>query len=151
MKLILVIGLLTITATSIAIGQGKDANASANSKADQEIRQVEDKRREALLRSDTATLDLIFADEYLVTNQFGQLQTKAQMMSALRSGTLKFESVVEDDVSVRVYGDVAVLTGRSTSKHEGRETVQSRFTRVYVKRQGRWQAVAHQVTRIAQQ
>jgi hypothetical protein len=112
---------------------------------------VEEKRREALLQSDTATLDQIFADDYIVTNQFGQLQTKAQMISDLKSGALKFESIVEDDVITRVYGDAAVVTGRATSKHVGRDTTQVRFTRVYVKRQGRWQAVAYQVTRIGQQ
>jgi hypothetical protein len=151
MKLILVIGLLTITATSIAVGQVKNTRAATNDKAEQDIRQVDDKRREALLRSDTATLDRILADEYFVTNQFGQIQTKTQMISALKSGELKFESVVEDDVSVRVYRDAAVVTGRATSKHEGRESTQVRFTRVYVKRRGHWQAVTYQVTRIAQQ
>ena len=151
MKRMLVIGLLTITATSIAVGQVTNTRAATNDKAEQEIRQVEDKRREALLRSDTATLDRILADEYFVTNQFGQIQTKTQMISALKSGELKFESVVEDDVSVRVYGDAAVVTGRATSKHEGRESTQVRFTRVYVKRRGHWQAVTYQVTRIAQQ
>src|SRR6266567_9233854 len=86
MKLIVVIGLLTITATSIAVGQAKNTRTATSDKAEQEIRQVEDKRREALLRSDTAALDQILADEHFVTNQFGQIQTKAQMISALKSG-----------------------------------------------------------------
>jgi hypothetical protein len=84
-------------------------------------------------------------------NQFGQVQTKAQMMADLKSGADKFESIVEDDASIRAYGDAAVLSGRLTSKHEGRESSQLRFTRFYVKRQGRWQAVAFQVTRITEQ
>ncbi len=151
MKLIVVIGLLTITATSIAVGQVKNTRTATSDKAEQEIRQVEDKRREALLRSDTAALDQILADEYFVRNQFGQIQTKAQVISALKSGELKFESIVEDDVSVRVYGDAAVVTGRATSKHEGRESTQIRFTRVYVKQRVHWQAVTYQVTPIAQQ
>jgi F0F1-type ATP synthase epsilon subunit len=151
MARIRIVGLLIISMTSIAIVQARNANATANSKAEQEIRRVEEKRREALLRSDTAALDQIFADEYSITNQFGQLQTKAQMMSALKSGALKFESIDEDDVIIRVYGDAAVVTGRATSKHEGRETTKVRFTRVYVKRRGQWQAVTNQVTRIALQ
>jgi uncharacterized protein (TIGR02246 family) len=151
MKLIFVIGLLVMTPNFIAIGQVKNTTAITDAKAEQEIRSVEDKRREALLRGDTTTLDQIFADDYTVVNQFGQVRTKAQMMSELKSGTLKYESIVEEDVSTRVYGDAAVLSGRLTSKHEGRESTQARFTRVYVKRQGRWQAVAFQTTRIAQQ
>ena len=151
MKSMIVIGLLAMTPNFIAIGQVKNARAVTDAKAEQEIRLVEDKRREALLRGDTTTLDQIFADDYSVVNQFGQVQTKAQMMSALKSSALKFESVVEEDVSTRVYGDAAVLSGRSTSKHEGKESTQLRFTRVYVKRQGHWQTVAYQVTRMAQQ
>jgi len=147
----LLIALLGMATTSIAVGQMKNRRAATNGKAEQDIRQVEDKRREALLRSDTATLDRIFGEEYVVTNQFGQIQTKLQMLSALRSGALKFESVAEDDVIVRVYGSAALVTGRATSKHEGRESTQVRFTRVYVKRQGRWQAIVYQVTRIAHQ
>ncbi|HKA20238.1 MAG TPA: nuclear transport factor 2 family protein [Blastocatellia bacterium] len=148
MKLIFAFGLLAITQTFISVGQVRNTRAVTNAKAEQEIRQVEDKRREGLLRGDTTTLDQIFADDYSVVNQFGQVQTKAEMMYALKSGALKFESVVEDNVSIRVYGDAAVLTGRATSKHEGRESTQLRFTRVYLKRQGRWQTVAYQVTRI---
>jgi len=148
MKLIFVLGLLAITQTFISSGQVRNTRAVTNAKAEQEIRQVEDRRREALLRGDTTTLDQIFADDYSVVNQFGQVQTKAEMMYALKFGALKFESVVEDNVSIRVYRDAAVLTGRATSKHEGRESTQLRFTRVYLKRQGRWQTVAYQVTRI---
>jgi len=63
-------------------------------------------------------------------------------MSALSSSAVKFEYLAEDDVIVRVYGNAAVVTGSATSKHEGRESMQVPFTRVYVKRQERWQAVA---------
>ncbi|MDQ3010967.1 MAG: nuclear transport factor 2 family protein [Acidobacteriota bacterium] len=49
-----------------------------------------------------------------------------------------------DEVKVRVYGDTAVITGRVTTE----EKVQSRFTRVWVKQQGRWQLVSAQSTRI---
>jgi len=147
MKLLFVIGLIATAAASISVAQVKNASG----KAEREIRQVEEKRREALLRGDTTTLDQIFADEYIVTNQSGGVRTKTQMISDLRSGALKFESADEDDVVVRVYGNTAVITGRATSKHEGRDSTQVRFTRVYVKRMGRWQAVTYQVTRIAQQ
>jgi len=147
----LVTGLLVITATSDATGQMKNSSIPANSDVGQEIRQVEVKRRKALLQSDTTALEQIFADDYMITNQFGQVQTKAQMISDLKSGALKFESIDEDDVIIRTYGDAAVVTGRTTSKHKGRQSMQVRFTRVYVKRQGRWQTVAYQTTRIVQQ
>jgi aspartate ammonia-lyase len=98
MKLLFVIGLIATTATSIAVAQVKNASG----KTEREIRQVEEKRREALLRGDTTTLDQIFADEYIVTNQFGGVRTKTQMISDIKSGALKFESAAEDDVVVRL-------------------------------------------------
>jgi len=53
---------------------------------------------------------------------------------------------------VRLYGDVAVVTGRATPKGiaDGREFGEPiRYSRVYVKRDGRWQVVLFQQTRIA--
>ena len=53
---------------------------------------------------------------------------------------------------MRIYGEVAVVTGRATPKGvaDGREFVDPvRYSRVYVKRDGRWQVVLFQQTRIA--
>ena len=63
-----------------------------------------------------------------------------------------FESIKDSDVKVQLYGDSAVLTGRTDIK--GKEKSQDisgayRWLRVYVKRDGRWQVVAEQVTRMA--
>jgi ketosteroid isomerase-like protein len=56
-------------------------------------------------------------------------------------------------MNVRVYGETALVTGRSTQR--GREDGKDycgdyRFTRVYVKAAGRWQTVALQTTLIQQ-
>ena len=61
--------------------------------------------------------------------------------------------MVPREMNVRVYGDAAVITGRSTIKAnvDGQPvTGDYRFTDVWVKRDD-WQAVASQVTRIANQ
>jgi len=61
--------------------------------------------------------------------------------------------VIDGDYVTRVYENAAVVTGRATSKgtdHGHEFVLHIRFTRVYVKRLGRWQMVALQATRIAQ-
>lgn len=61
------------------------------------------------------------------------------MVSAYDSGSLKYESVKFDEIKVHAYGDTAVVTGRSTikGKDNGKDiSGQTRYTRVYVKRQG---------------
>ncbi|MGH9881836.1 MAG: DUF4440 domain-containing protein [Pyrinomonadaceae bacterium] len=64
-------------------------------------------------------------------------------------------SIDNDEVMVRVYGDAAVVTGRSTTKRAGQGseviTRQVRFTRVYAKSKGRWRAVSAHNTLIRQQ
>ena len=58
---------------------------------------------------------------------------------------------VHDDVRVRVYGDAAVATGRIRSEGTFRGQPRggrTRFTRVFVRRGGRWQLVANQLTPI---
>jgi len=110
-------------------------------------------RDQAVQRGDTATFDRMCADDYVSTNNVGLVRTKAQVIEDLKSGALKVESMISDDVNVRVQGDTAIVTGRVTTKVQdrGRDTSgQNRFTQVYMKRNGRWQLVAFQQTRIAQ-
>ena len=67
------------------------------------------------------------------------------------SGTFKYESRDISDLSIRVYGNAAVVTGRSTQKgtENGKDYSGAyRFTRVYIKQRGRWQTVALQTTRV---
>jgi ketosteroid isomerase-like protein len=72
---------------------------------------------------------------------------------APRPGRTKYDAFEVDDLRVRVYGDTAVVTGRSTPRGRdarGQEMHgRYRFLRVWVKRDGRWQVVAFQGTRIA--
>jgi ketosteroid isomerase-like protein len=99
-------------------------------------------------------IDRMTADDYTVINISGQLLTKAQVFEAIKAGDLKYDHLENNDIQVRVYGDTAVLTGRTTQKGQfkGKDiSGQTRFTRVYLKQHGTWQAVAFQATRIAEQ
>ena len=155
MKRMLAVAALTMAASSLALGQitGKKANYS-NQKSDsveQAVMQMEEDLRVAISKGDAKAYGRIVGDDYVFTNQDALVRTKAQMVSAYESGSIKYESVKLDDLKVHAYGDTAVVTGRSTQKGQdnGKDIRgQFRYTRVYVKRQGRWQLVATQVTRI---
>ena len=119
---------------------------------EQEIRQLESRLREAALSGATAVLDDLLADDYVNTDAYGLVRHKAQVISVIASGSSDFEVIDLDDINVNLYGDAAVLTAKRTVR--GRSAVrdpsgQFRQIRVYAKRQGRWQAVMLQVTRIA--
>jgi ketosteroid isomerase-like protein len=119
---------------------------------DQEIRALEKRWNEARVRADVAALDTLLAAEWTVTHGDGTVDTKAQYLADLRSGDRKFfGDVKQDDFTVRVHGDTAIVAGISDSKVEYKGTAGGgplRFTRVYLKRDGRWQmVVSHATTR----
>jgi ketosteroid isomerase-like protein len=155
MKRMLAVAALTMAASSLALGQMTSKKANyANQKVDsveQAVMQMEEELRVAISKGDTKAYARIVGDDYVFTNQDAVIRTKAQMVSAYDSGSIKYESVKFDEIKVHAYRDTAVVTGRNTAKGQdnGKDiSGQFRYTRVYVKRQGKWQLVATQSTRI---
>lgn len=126
----------------------------AAASVDRDVVAVENVDKEfnaALVAGDLNTLGRLYADTYVFTDPAGQVSSKSDVLSGLRTGAIKVVSQVTADVRVDVYGDTAVETGRLTSKamRNGRDSGGSfRFTRVWVRHDGAWQTVAFQETRI---
>ena len=62
-------------------------------------------------------------------------------MEDRKSGSVDFDSLVADEIKVRLYEDTAIVTYRSTSKgkdQDGAIDEQRRWKRVFVRRDGRW-------------
>ena len=110
------------------------------------LRQLDQERIQAQIGADAAALDRLYAEDFIGIGPSGTVRTKAQVIADFTSGSLRFQSITTDDVQWRVYGDTAVETGRSTMIGQDRGKAvprDNRFTRVWVKRQGRWQLVAN--------
>jgi ketosteroid isomerase-like protein len=117
--------------------------------AEEEIRQVELEWGEAFERHDLATLDRLMADEYFLTDPLGTVRSKAETLAAIERTEILFQSTNSDGVNVRVNGDTALVTGRSTfrGRYKGWSmTGQYQYTDVLVKRSGCWKAVASHIT-----
>jgi ketosteroid isomerase-like protein len=139
---------VTVALLSSAIGQAQQE--SADSKSEQEVRQMIEKYRAAFLRHDIPTLEKIWADDYVFVNAFGEVLTKAQRLANLKSGATTLESIKEEEnINVRVYQNSAVATSRVTIKgqYSGQPTTgQYRSTHVWVKGPNGWQLVSNQLT-----
>ena len=120
---------------------------------EQVILRLESEGREATLKNDIEANDRLLADNWINVNPDGSVTTKAKLMELLKDGSFKIGSIDNDEVMVRVYGDTAVVTGRSTTKRAGQGgevlTRQVRFTRVYARSKGQWQVVSAHNTLIA--
>ena len=97
---------------------------------------------------DKATLERLTADEYLWHASTGVVQTKAHSIAETMAGGSTWTARRYDDVKVRIYGEVAIVTGvfsiagTSSTYRAGPRLI----TRLFVRRDGRWQDVGGQAT-----
>jgi ketosteroid isomerase-like protein len=123
--------------------------------AEQELIRLENRWNDAIVKHDWAFFDQILADDYISTDFDGNVGTKADFLEFLRSGESVIASSIVDDMKVRIYGDTAVVTGRTTTvneQYQGKDlSGQYRWTDTWVKYYlGRWRCVAEHISRIAE-
>ena len=154
MRLVLFIAVFVLTVASMGVGQAQSAMGSQRTSVEETIRKLDNERIQAQIHADATTLDRIYAADFIGVGPSGTVRTKPQVISDFTSGDLKFQSITTDDVRVRVYGNTAVETGRSTMIGQDRGKAvprDNRFTRVWIKQFGRWRLVAnHYSTLITQ-
>jgi ketosteroid isomerase-like protein len=118
-----------------------------------ELNQLEQRLIRAWVEHDREVIEATLSDDWAVIDPAGRVLSKAQVIEeGFESGSRKIESGTIDDVKVRLFNDVAVVTGRTiaTGSYQGASmTVKLRFTDVCVKRGDDWQVVASQATLIA--
>jgi ketosteroid isomerase-like protein len=131
------------------------AQRNTLTEVEQAVREMERMYRDAVMQQDVAAVGRILADDFIATSSRGEIRDKAKEIDDIRpSPDFKMEAFNLDDIRVRVFSDTAIVTGRSTLQvaFKGQSSTSVfRYTRVYVKRDGRWQAVAQQLTRLPQQ
>lgn len=128
-----------------AAAQDKPAGPTA----EDSVRAVELARGEALLRADTTALSRMLAEEFVEISRLGQVRTRADNLREIATGDLHLTAVRYDSLTVRIYGDVALLRGIADNSGTYRGfafTGKIRYSRIFVRRDGRWQAVAMQQT-----
>jgi hypothetical protein len=82
-------------------------------------------------------------------SRLGTVRTRADNIRDIASGRLHLTAIHYDSQTVRVYGDVAILQGIADTVGTLAGvpfTGRIRYTRVFVRRDGRWQAVTMQQT-----
>jgi hypothetical protein len=116
-----------------------------------EVLKVGQQFNAAARAKDQATLDRILSDRLSWVAR-GDRLTKAQVIADYLSENLHFKYFAHDSERVNIFGNTAVVTGHSTSvlEYKGKLFDAPRlFTDVYVKMDGRWQLVSHQVSELA--
>jgi uncharacterized protein (TIGR02246 family) len=105
----------------------------------------------ALIAADLAELSRIFADDYIQYDEAGKSFTKQDVLNNLDTGAIRYISMVSTGRRIRLLSeDVAIVHGSETDEVEqdGRRfPVRYVYMDVVVKRNGKWQIVASQLSK----
>ena len=117
----------------------------------QTVIDLDRQRMEAMAKKDLAKLNELIADDLIYTHSSARLDTKQSLIGNMESGSTVYTSVAPSDVKAQDLGDTVVLTGVAWIKVVSRGNQLDfgvRFTDAYAKRNGRWQMVVWQSTRL---
>ncbi len=119
--------------------------------AKQAVEQAERNWAKAVVAGDLAALDKIFADDLIYTHSSGVTESKADYIGKLRSGQTKYLSVDYDSLTVKVYGNAAIVHSKARFKvttPTGGIDSNLAMLHVWLKSGGTWKLVAHQTTKL---
>lgn len=130
------------------------SQAGPPSAAVAEVRDAVRRYDDALRRADVAAVGQFFAPEYTFVNASGERLTRADRLANLRTGRTAVDSVAHapQEEQIRPYGNVVLYSTLLTlgGKYSGKAQ-QGRYRAlvVWMRRDGRWQQVASQLTAVA--
>ena len=110
-----------------------------------QLMRINDQYDSALLKGDTVALGKLFAPDFTLVNPDGRLLNRQEQLLNVATSELKWESARSENVSVRIYGNTAVLLGefRGTGSYRGNQlTVHERYTTFWIKTDTSWQLTA---------
>lgn len=159
-KRFLLIAIFILAVPLLLAAQSKSKRTTSSKQATkqpatphQALKAAEIQLNEAFKNRDKAALDRIIADDFIFTDNEGQVHDKAYYIKGATE-LVRVQSYTLDDLATRTAGVAGCVTGRWTGKVTSNGNAAGgafRFTDTFVKRQGRWQVLASHYTQIPQQ
>jgi ketosteroid isomerase-like protein len=140
MKTAIAVALMLLMSISLAI---------AEDTPEQVFRDLENRIARAVMTKDATEMNKLFASDYTSVGIYGRIRSKAEVIEASSSGRLAISAAQVEKLTVRQYGDVAIVVGFvKVSGKDGATDVSGRYaiTRVYKRDSGDWHAVSFQAT-----
>jgi ketosteroid isomerase-like protein len=129
--------------------QAQQTKTDSDAAISQALQAMEHDWLNAEKNHDTAAFEKLVADDWIAIGPDGKSQTKAQRAAEIKGAHIS--SATMGDMKVRVFGDTAVVTGTDdeiTMKAGQKSSDHYAWTDVFVKRNGKWLAVASQTAQI---
>jgi ketosteroid isomerase-like protein len=108
---------------------------------------MENAWNQAELTNDAPAVQLLLADDFVMTTAEGTLYNKAQIVASVRDKSYQPEALQSSDMVIHAHGTTAVVTGAYYEKgvDKGKPWERrGRFTDTWIFTSGRWQCIASQ-------
>ena len=130
---------------------GLAGSAWAADPQEAEVKKAEDARIAATLKGDVAALSALFAEGMTYVHSSAKLETRQEFLDLIKTGFYQYKSIAPRDVTVRLYGQTAILAGLADIEVVSGGQPASpklRFTEVWVKGPAGWQLASWHSTRL---
>jgi ketosteroid isomerase-like protein len=141
MKICIPIFLYSFIFLSFTVCSAEQHKSDSDAAISQTLQGIEQTWLNAEKNHDPAAFEKLVSDDWIAITPDGKKQTKAERSAQIRNSHMGAAGL--GDMKVRVFGDTAVVTGTADETAEN-ATHHYVWTDVFVKRGGKWLAVASQ-------
>lgn len=147
-RLVVAIWFVSLLSAAVTL-EGRQRKADSDAAISQTLQAIEQAWLNAEKNHDAAAFEKLVADDWMAITPEGKSQTKAERAAEIK--TSQIASATLGNMKVRVFGDTAVVTGTDDEvnmKDGKKSSSHYAWMDVFVKRNGKWLAVASQTARI---
>jgi ketosteroid isomerase-like protein len=144
MRLLALALLFCAASTAIAFDSGREKDVAA-------LTRLSNDWDAAIIRKDEKAIAGNMAEDFRQIDGYGNLETKQSFVAGIVDPKLTIDPYTVEEFEVRLYGDTALLSGRTdmTGKYDGKAFASSyRYIDIYVRRGGAWKIVSVQITKL---
>lgn len=142
---------VTVVIALLAIGSCylSMSSASAAETSEQAVLAAHEQRRTATIQGDADAVGAMMTEDLTFTHANGVMESKAQFLDAVETGRLDYQTLADEELQVRVYGDTGIVSGtvRIVVDASGTEIdIRVLFTELWVKKGAAWKMVLWHAT-----
>ena len=150
MNRLIILTLVVLAATTTTLQtQSAQSDAAGVEAVKKQIITLDQQLNDAAVQGNMKFFSKIMSEGYVGVAPNGMILGQSLIAAHYQDGTLRYESVVNSDIDIKVHDNCAVLTAISAVKgHDGNTDLSGvyRIMRVFLKRKGEWQIIAFQAT-----
>jgi ketosteroid isomerase-like protein len=134
-----VIAFLMICSIHLVVAQSEKEKIAI----EQEVKKLDLAHGDAVLRGDQEAMNKYWTEDFIVNNPFNEVD-KADR---IKKGIVTYSSFVRESEAIQVHGNTVIVMGKEIVVPKGNspqsgQTINRRYTNIWMKRDGSWRLVA---------